>query len=138
GRLEQAHRAGEYAEHAVGAAGGRELGWRRLPEQAAVAGALVGLEHRQLPVEAEDRGGHDGDLQTHAGVVEQVAGGEVVEAVDDDVVAANDLEDVRSVDPHRVLDDVDVGVERVDRLLGGVDLGNADPRGGVDHLPLQI
>ena len=138
GGLQQAHRAGQHAEHAVGAAGGRELGRRGLAEQAAVAGAVVGLEHRQLAVEAEDRGGHDGDLQAHGGVVEQVARGEVVDAVDDHVVALDDLHDVGGVQAHRVLDDLDVGVERVDRLLGGVDLGDADALGGVDHLALEV
>ena len=32
----------------------------------------------------------------------------------------------------------DVGVERVDRLLGGVHLRDPDPLGGVDHLALQV
>src|SRR5579872_7103223 len=61
GRLQQTHRAGQHAEHAVGAAGGRELGRRRDREQAAVAGAVVGLEHRELALEAEDRGRDDGN-----------------------------------------------------------------------------
>ena len=34
--------------------------------------------------------------------------------------------------------DLDVGVERVDRLLGRVDLGDADALGVVDHLALQV
>ena len=37
-----------------------------------------------------------------------------------------------------VLDDVHVGVQRVDRLLGGVDLRHADAVGRVDHLALQV
>ncbi len=45
---------------------------------------------------------------------------------------------LRRVDARLVLDDLDVGVERVDRLLGGVDLGHADPLRGVDHLALQV
>jgi hypothetical protein len=32
----------------------------------------------------------------------------------------------------------DVGVERLDRLLGGVDLGHADALRGVDHLALEV
>ena len=56
GRLQQAHRARQHAEDAVGAAAGRELGRRRDREEAAVARALVGLEDRQLAVEGEDRG----------------------------------------------------------------------------------
>ena len=41
-------------------------------------------------------------------------------------------------EPDRVLVDLDVGVERGDRLLGRVDLGHPDPLGGVDHLALEV
>ncbi len=37
-----------------------------------------------------------------------------------------------------VLLDLDVRVELVDRLLGGVDLRHADAVGGVDHLALEV
>ena len=37
-----------------------------------------------------------------------------------------------------VLLDLDVGVQRVDRLLGRVDLRHADPLAGVDHLALEV
>src|SRR5919199_1123104 len=67
-------------EGASSAGGG--VGWRERE-----AGALVGVEDRQLPLEPEDRGGDDGNLEPHARVVEQVARREVVEAVDDHVVA---------------------------------------------------
>ena len=129
---------GQHAEHAVGAAGRRELGRRRLAEQAAVARALVRGEDAELALEAEDRGADDGDLQPHGRVVEQVARREVVDAVDDDVVVLDDLHDVRGVQARLVLDDVDVRVERVDLLLGGVDLGHADAVGRVDDLALQV
>jgi hypothetical protein len=36
------------------------------------------------------------------------------------------------------LHDCDVGVERVDRLLGRLDLRHADPCRGVDHLALEV
>ena len=41
-------------------------------------------------------------------------------------------------EPDRVLLDLDVGVQRGDRLLGRVDLGDADPLAGVDHLALEV
>ena len=41
-------------------------------------------------------------------------------------------------EPDRVLLDLDVRVQRVDRLLGGVDLRHADPLARVDHLALQV
>src|SRR3954447_3892760 len=137
GRLEQAHRARQHAEHAVRAARRGELVGRRLREQAAVARAVVRLEDAKLPLEAEDRGRHDRDLEAHRRVVEQVARGEVVDAVDDDVPALDDLHDVRGVEARLVLDDLHVGVQRLDLLLGRVDLRHADAVGGVDHLARQ-
>ena len=85
---------GQHAEHAVGAARRRQLGGRRLRIQAAVARALVGDEGRELPVEAEDRRVHDRLALAHGGVVQQVARGEVVGAVDDHVVVADQVEHV--------------------------------------------
>ena len=60
--LQQPHGPGQHAEDAVGAAGRRQLGRRRLAEEAAVARALVGLEDRELALEAEDRRADDRDL----------------------------------------------------------------------------
>ena len=68
----------------------------------------------------------------------QVAGREVVGAVDDDVVAVDDVEDVVGAEPHVVGDDVDVGVERGERLLGRVDLALADAVDVVQDLALQV
>src|SRR3954449_9455369 len=138
GRLEQAHRAGQHAEHAVRAAGRGELGRRRLREQAAVARAVVRGEDAELALEAEDRGRDDRDLEADARVVEEVARREVVDAVDDDVPALDDLHDVRGVEARLVLDDVDVGVQRLDLLLGRVDLRDADAVGRVDDLALEV
>ncbi len=100
----------------------RQLGRRRLGEQAPVAGTVVRLEDGDLTLEAEDRAVHDGDALQQRRVVEQVPGGEVVGAVDHDVVAVDDVEDVVGAEAHVVGDDVDVGVERGERLLRGVDL----------------
>jgi hypothetical protein len=76
------------AQHARLLAGGRQLRRRRLGEEAAVAGPVASRhERRGLPVEAEDRPVHVGLLQDDAGVVDQVAGAEVVRPVDDHDVA---------------------------------------------------
>ena len=94
GGLEQAHDAGHDAEHARDRAAGRQLGRRRRGVEAAVARALEGLEHRQLALEAEDRGVHDRDARAHGRVVERVARLERVGAVEDDVVALDEAVDV--------------------------------------------
>ncbi len=68
----------------------------------------------------------------------QVAGREVVGAVDDHVVAVDDVEHVVGAEAHVVGDDVDVGVELGERLLGRVDLALADAVDVVEDLALQV
>ena len=117
---------------------GSQLGRRRGREEAAVAGAVERDEGRDLALEAEDRRRDDRLSQPHRGVVQQVARGEVVGAVDDDVVGLDQLEDVRGVEAQVVLDHLDVGVERVDRRLRRRGLRLADRLGRVDHLALEV
>src|SRR6201989_1194992 len=61
-RLERADDPRQDAEHATFGAARRELRRRRLREEAAVAGALVRLEHRGLPLEAVDRAVDERDV----------------------------------------------------------------------------
>ncbi len=137
-RLDRPDDAGQHPEDARFGAARCELGRGRLGEQAAVAGTLVGLEHRDLTFEPEDRAVHDGHAGQQRRVVEQIAGGEVVGAVDDDVVALEDVEDVVGAEADVVGDDVDVGVQLSERLLRRVDLALADPVDVVEHLALQV
>src|SRR5205085_12603809 len=71
-------------------------------------------------------------------VVQQVPGGEVVGAVDDDVVAVDDVEDVVGAETDVVGDDVDVRVQLRECLLGRVDLALADAIDVVQDLALQV
>ena len=86
-RLQRADDAGQDAEDASLGAARRQLGRRRLGEEAAVAGPGPGGEHRDLPLEAEDRAVDDRDPVPDRGVVHEVASREVVRAVDDHVPA---------------------------------------------------
>src|SRR5439155_24214146 len=86
-RLERADDPREDAEHAALGAAWGELGRRRLREEAAVARPLVRLEDGDLALEPEDGAVYDGDVVPDRGVVQEVAGGEVVGAVDDHVPA---------------------------------------------------
>ena len=82
---------------------------------------------------------HDGDPVPDRGVVDEVAGGEVVGAVDDHVPAlAEDALDVLGGEPLLVGLDVDVRVERLDRPLRRVDLRLAEAVGRVDDLALEV
>ena len=80
----------------------------------------------------------DGLGELERGVVDEVAGREVVGAVDHDVVAREDLEHVRARQPRAMLVDLDVGVEPRERLLGAIDLRLAEAIGAVKDLALQV
>ena len=76
--------------------------------------------------------------QQDAGVVDEVARREVVRAVDDDVVVADDIEGVARVERHVVADDIDVRVDAVDGGLGGLGLGPAEVGVRMDDLTMQV
>ena len=130
--------AGQHAQHAGLGARRGQLGGRRLGHHVAVGGPATGIEHGDHAVEAEDRAVHHRDAQLHRGVVDQVAGGEVVGAVDHQVVALEDGHHVVGAQAHVVGDHVDVGVEGGERLLGRVDLALADAVDVVQDLALQV
>ncbi len=89
-------------------------------------------------VEGAERRGHQRLFGKIAGVRHQIARGEIVGAVGDDVVAADQLERIFRGQPGVVLLHGDVGIEPMDRRRGAVDLRHADVGRRVDHLPLQI
>ena len=110
--LDRPDDAGQHPEHAGLGAARRQLGRRRLGDHAAVAGPLVGIEDGGLALEPEDRAVHHRDPLQQRGVVDQVPGREVVRAVDDHVVAVDDVEDVVGAQPHVVGHHVDVGIDQ--------------------------
>ena len=109
-------------------------------EQAAVARpARARLEHGHLALKAEDRSVDEWDPVPHGGVIDEVARGEVVRAVDDYVPAlAEDALDVLRRQPLREDSHRDVGVERLDRALGRLRLALADAVRRVDDLALEV
>ena len=96
------------------------------------------MEHTDHAFEPEDRTVYDRDTELDAGIVEQVPRREVVGTVDHDVIAGQDVHDVLGRQPGVVRDDVDIGVEHCQRLLGRVDLAIADPVDVVQDLTLQV
>jgi hypothetical protein len=91
-----------------------------------------------LAVEAVDRAPDVGDLQEVRRVVDHVAGREVVGAVDDQVVALEDLHHVVVVEALLVQHDLDVRIGLGDRLLGRLRLRLPDVGLAVDDLALQV
>ena len=136
----------QHAQHAALGARGDHARRRRLGVEAAVAGRValpVGPlegrpEHRGLPVEPVDRAPHVRLLQEVRRVVDHVARGEVVGAVDDQVVVGEDPQHVVVVEALVVDDHVDERVGLGQRLLRGDRLGLPDVALPVDDLALQV
>ncbi len=95
-------------------------------------------EDADLAVEPEDGAPDVGLSEDGGGVVDQVAGGEVVRAVEDEVVAGEQLQCVGGVEPDVVEPHVHQGVQCSNGVPGRLDLGPAHVRNPVDHLALQI
>ena len=74
----------------------------------------------------------------HAGVVDEIAGGQAVGAVQDDVVAGEQRPHGAGIDLLLVRDDLDVGVERQQPLARGKGLGLAQLGRAEQHLSLQV
>src|SRR6476659_2539781 len=96
------------------------------------------LEGRKLAVELADRRSHQGLFRKVAGVADEIARGEIVTAVGDEVVARDEFERVVRRDPMWMLHDVDMRVEALHRLARARRLADADPCRGVDDLALQV
>ena len=81
----------------------------------------------------------DRDLVPHGSVVQQVARGEVVGAVDDELPAVTeDPVDVLRRQPLLVGDDVDVGIQLFERLARGIRLALAQLGRRVQDLALEV
>jgi len=65
-------------------------------------------------------------LKKHAGIVGEIAGGEIVGAVDDDVVGADEVEGILAGDSGVMKDNFDVRIDGVDGFLCGLRFGPAD------------
>src|SRR6185503_17191523 len=100
--------------------------------------AEVRREYTGLPLEAEDRAVDVRFLEEDAGVVGEIARREIIGAIDDDVVRADDIESVLAGDAGVMDDDFDVGIELVDCFLRRFCFRTADVFGGVKDLALEV
>ena len=91
-----------------------------------------------MAVEGADRGEDERALGQIAGVVDQIARGEIVGAVGDDVVIGDDLDGVLRLEPRGVKTGVDVRVQALDALRRASRLVGAGACRVVDDLPLEI
>ncbi len=95
-RLERAHDAGENAQDAAFGAGRHQARRRWLGIEAAVARPAGIMEDGGLPFKAKDRAVNIRLIQQNASVVDEIARGEIIGAVDDDVVFAEQIQRVRA------------------------------------------
>ncbi len=93
-RLDDADQAGQNSQHSALGATRHKARRRRLGIQAAITWPILSGEDAGLAFEAEDRSVRVRLAQQHACVVHQIARGEVVRAVGDDVVVLQDVERV--------------------------------------------
>jgi hypothetical protein len=100
--------------------------------------AVPGAEHRGLPLEPEDGAERVGLAKQHARVVDQIARGEVVGAVQDDVIPIENLEGVGRRQAHLVHFHADVRVDGLHPVSRRFDLRTAHRRRVVQDLPLQV
>ena len=118
---------------------GARCGRRRLRVQAAVARTLARPERRDLAVEAEDRTVDDRNVLPDARIVDEVARGEVVEAVHDDVpILIEDAVDVLAREALVERDDVHIGVQVLDGAFAALHLRLADAIKAVQDLTLKV
>jgi len=136
--LDGADGRAEHAEHAALGARRHHAGRRRLRVQAAVARAVLGPEHRGLAVEPVDRTPDVRLAEQHARVVHEVPRGEVVGAVHDEVVLAEQVQDVGRVEAQLVQVHLHERVDLVHGVGGRLRLRAADVALPVDDLALQV
>ena len=117
---------------------GTSAGRRRFGIKAAIAGAALGREDAGLALEAEDRAVDVGLAGEHTSVIDQIARGKVVGAVDDEVEVAEDVSALSLVRRVSNLRTSTLGLIAAMRSRGGVELLAADIVGAVDNLALQI
>src|SRR5262245_45680531 len=117
----------------------------RLGEEAAIGGArlapLVGLESaegRDVTVERTEGGEDERLLGEITGIVDEIARGEIVGAVSDDVVTADDGKGIRGHEAGRVETGRHMRIEAFDRRGGAPGLGPAHALGIVDDLAVEI
>ena len=99
---------------------------------------MIGPENRALALKAEDGAVDVRFAQEGTSVVDQITGGEIVCAVDDDVVGAKELQRIVRAEGDLVRLHLDVGIDFKDCPLGRLHLGVADGGLAVNDLALEV
>ena len=92
----------------------------------ALGAAFMRADRGQRSVELAERRRDQRLAGKEAGIGDQIAGFEIVGAVEHEIVAADQRHRIVCIEPHRMRLEVDMRIERVDRFGGAVDLAPAD------------
>src|SRR5207244_7396533 len=98
-------------EHPALCAARDQVWWRRFPEQAAITRTVRRTKHRRLSLESIHAPINVGNSEQHRDIVYEIARREVVGPIDDQIVAARDLEGVARHEARIVGFDVDVRID---------------------------
>src|SRR5207245_447380 len=120
---------GQDAEHSAFGARGNHAGRRRFGIKTAVARTGFGAEDAGLSVEAKDGGVNVGLSGENAGIVHEVARGEVVGTIGNDVELTHDVERVSAREFGVEEAQVNEGIDGPDLLAGALQLRAADIMG---------
>src|SRR5690242_21660786 len=96
------------------------------------------MENRGLTFKAKDRAVDVWFVEKHTRVIDEVARGEIIGAVDDNVVFTKQVERVRTREARLVGIDANLRIHPGQAFLGGLDFGAANVAGGKRDLTLEI
>src|SRR6266849_5343844 len=137
-RLDGADDSGQNAEDAAFRAGRHQPRRRRFRIEAAVARATGHAEKSGLPLEAENRAVHIGLAEQNARVVDEIARGEIVGAIDDDIEVLEKFERVGASQLRLKRLDLNVRIEVREARARGFALGLANVAGAEGDLALEV
>ena len=98
----------------------------------------MGGKDGYLAFELEDRAMDEGFIEEESGIICAEARGEIIGAVEDEVVVFDDIETVIGVEIARMLHDFDMRVHRGDARTGAFQLGCSHPVAIVEDLAMEI
>jgi hypothetical protein len=131
--------AGQHSEDAALGATGDAPGVGRLGEHATITGAAeMGRKDRTLPLEPEDGTVDVRFPQEDGNVVAEIAGGEVVGSIENDVEVGGDLHRVVASEEGVEGFDGDVGIDLGKGVGSGVELASSEVALTVKDLSLEI
>src|SRR6266550_1074617 len=137
-RLNGTDEAGHDSENAALGAARYQLGRGRLAKETAVARTIRGAKNRCLPLEPIHAAVDVWNPEQHRGVVDQVAGREIIGAVDYQVIATGHLERICGGKSSGVWLDMNVRIDVAQAIDGGVELGTTYSRRPVQNLAMQV